>query len=91
MHGSGGTLRAEVHRVCVVYDGASGSVVHVHHDITLPGGTSATEEEMEHAAVAQLQKRGRDRPGLEYLHVSAEEVQNRAGYSVDPLRKVLVQ
>jgi hypothetical protein len=91
MHGMGGTLRVQAHRVCVVYDGDSGSIVHVHHDIALPGGRPASENEVEDAAMAQVQKRGRHTPRLRLLHVNAEELETRAKYKIDPVREVVVR
>jgi hypothetical protein len=91
MHGTGGTLRVQAHRVCVVYDGDSGAIVHVHQDIALPGGRPASEEEVEAAALAQVRKRGRHTPSLRTLHVNPEVLQTRAKFVVDPVREVMVR
>lgn len=90
MDGMGGTLRVQAHRVCVVYDGDTGSIVHIHQDIALPGGRPATADEVEAAAMAQVQKRGRYTPGLRFLHVSPEELQARGKYRVDLDREAVV-
>jgi hypothetical protein len=87
----GGTMRAQAHRVCIVYDGDSGSIVHVHHDIALPGGRPASENEIEAAAMAQVHKRDRHTPTLRLLHVNPEVLETRARYKVDPVREVVVQ
>ena len=89
MSHNGGTLKVQSHRVCVVYESASGRILHVHHDIALPGGAKASEHDVEAAAMAQLRKRGRHTAQLRALHVKPHEMQPSARYSVDPQRLVL--
>ena len=86
-----GTLKVQAHGVCVIYDPASGRILHVHHDIALPGGRPASENEVEGAAMVQLRKRGSHSEQLQALHVKPDELQPRARYRVDPQRRVLVR
>jgi hypothetical protein len=90
MQKMGGILKAQAHRACVIYDSVSGRILHVHHDIALPGGRLVSESEAEEAATAQLRKRGRHSAQLQVLHVSPDELQPRVRYKVDPQRRVLV-
>lgn len=86
-----GVLKAQAHQACVIYDPASGRILHVHHDIALPGGRPASENELEEAAMTQLRKRGRLAGQVQALHVKPDELQLRGRYKVDPQRKVLMR
>jgi hypothetical protein len=90
MQTTGGTLNVQAHRVCVIYDPANGRVLHIHHDIALPGGRPAGENEIEAAALGQLRKRGRLTDQLRVLHVKPEELRPDVRYSVDLIEKSLV-
>jgi hypothetical protein len=91
MQKMGGIVKAQAHRACVIFDPVSGRILHVHHDIALPGGRLVSESEAEEAAMAQLRKRGRHSTQLEALHVNPDELHSRVRYKVDPQHRVLVR
>ena len=90
MQTTGGNLRAQAHRVCVIYDPVDGRIIHVHHDVALPGGRPAGENEIETAAMTQLRKRGRETGGLRVLHAKPEDLRPLVRYKVHRLENRLV-
>ena len=87
----GGTLKATAHLICVVYDARTGDIVHVHHDISLNKGPYPGEAEVEAAALAQVQKRGRNMGDMKTLHAQPHDFKPHARYKVNPQRRALEQ
>ena len=68
--------RARAH---VVYDKATGSILHVHHTVEFEGGTPVAES----PAMRALRMAG-SRPGAEVIEVEPSEVNHRRPIRVDP-------
>jgi redox-sensitive bicupin YhaK (pirin superfamily) len=45
-----GSRHISHHKTCVVYEGRTGQIVHVHDSITVEGGETATDESLERRA-----------------------------------------
>jgi hypothetical protein len=58
------------HRSCVVYDGRSGRIVHVHESITLEGGDIGTDETLEKRARELASALVRDRRDVDPSRLS---------------------
>jgi hypothetical protein len=76
----------------VIYDRASGEIVHIHHVVILPKAEAPDEEHLDADAVA-LASRFSKRPGAELLALKVEssEFQADARYRVNPETRKLQQ
>ncbi len=73
--------RARAH---IVYDRASGSILHVHHTIEFEGGAPAEE-----TPAARAMRMAGSRDGADVVEVDPDEVDHRRPIRVDPAtRKV---
>jgi hypothetical protein len=70
-------------QTCVIFDPATGRIVHTHHVVTLPGATSASPEEVEQRAWQRASAAGHDPSALRAIHVDSEQLNRSASYRVD--------
>jgi hypothetical protein len=81
------SLRPEEEKLCVLYRGADGKIVHTHRVTTLPGGRRLNDAEVERRARELAARRHPDRHlaqrELKALHVNPEDFQHGVRYRVD--------
>jgi hypothetical protein len=82
-------------RTVVVYDAASGRIVHTHHAVTFAGGKSLSDDELKARALklahGSLTGSGRRIPTrLEVLHVDPTSIAPGVEYKVDPKHRTLL-
>ncbi len=79
------------HEICMIYDPATGRVVHVHQHITYPGGRQVSASEIEAHALAVLARGMKaDVSGFHVLHLKPEEYQEGALYRIEPESQRLI-
>jgi redox-sensitive bicupin YhaK (pirin superfamily) len=81
------------HKICVVYDGRAGHIVHVHESITIEGGEKATDERLERRAreLASTHHKA-DPASLSVLLLDPNSLPDAEGpFVVDIKNKVIVQ
>jgi hypothetical protein len=81
----------EDEKLCVLYDPATGHIVHTHRVTTLRGGRKVDEAEMERRTRERAASRGRDVRELPLLHVDRKSYKLGALYQVDVRTKTLVE
>jgi hypothetical protein len=75
----------------MVYDSATGRVVHVHQHFTYPGGRNWSASEIESHALAVLARSIKaDVSGFHVLHVKPGEYQEGALYRIEPESRQLI-
>ena len=78
-------------QICVIYDPATGQIVHTHQHVTYPGGAKVTASEVEAEGLAVLGRRLKtDVKGLHTLHVDPKEYQEGSRYRIDPASQRLI-
>jgi hypothetical protein len=91
----GGTLSVQAHKVCVVYDRASGAIRHVHTSITLKGGDEPTQAEFEAAALRHAyqsgKQAGKQHQDFKLLQIAPSALQPQKRYAVDLQTAKLVE
>lgn len=75
-------------RLCVVYDTASGEIVHTHRVVTLEGGQEPSADEIAADAVSLASDRRGSGDGLDALHASHDALQPGRRYRVEAGRIV---
>jgi hypothetical protein len=87
----GGDIVAE--RVCVVYHPDTGEIVHIHQAVTLRGGATRAEQEIEARALelALSSVKGRDRSKMKTLLVEPKHFERFKTYKVDIKKRHLVE
>jgi hypothetical protein len=75
--------RIEEQKLCVLYDPASGAIVHTHWVTTLEGGRKVSEAEMEARTRERAATRGREAGHLHILHVDPAVHKVGASYRVE--------
>jgi hypothetical protein len=93
--GPGGETGVQQIRTVVIYDSASGRVVHTHHAVTFVGGKSPSEEELKTRALKlaheTVVRTGRKVPSrLEALRVEPASIEPGVEYRVDLKQRSLV-
>jgi hypothetical protein len=88
---NGKTIAPESNQTCVLYDQKSGRIVHLHQEITYPGGRKLTKSEAESRALEAVAKVRGNAAGLKVLHVSPEQLQPPKIYKVDVKARRLVE
>jgi hypothetical protein len=78
-------------QTCVIFDPATGRIVHTHHVVTLPGGSSASPEEVEQRAWERAAAAGHDPSQLRAIHVDSEQLNRSASYRVDVTTLQLIE
>jgi len=74
---------------CVVYDGKTGRIAHIHHVLLFHGAAPLSKEQIEATALKMAQRH--ERPAeLRILHVPAEHLDANVQYRVDVLSQQLV-
>jgi hypothetical protein len=88
----GSTNQEEVEstRCCLVYEKSSGNIRLVHEEVTIEGGTKATEEEFRQAALA-LARHHRLDPDDHGLLLRSELLEPGAAYQIDVAKNCLVR
>ena len=84
-------LTTESETVCVLYGLSDGHIVHTHFVITLHGGQTVTEQDIEIRAKERAKQAGHSLEGLGTLQVAAQHYERGAAYRVDVARKELVK
>ena len=87
----GAPVQPEDEKICVLYNLATGRIVHMHRVITLPGGRKVDDAEMERRIRERSVSTGRDGSGLGVLHVDPNTYKMGAVYQVDVGAKKLVE
>lgn len=80
---SGKEIVPESTQTCILYDPKSGRIVHLHQEITYPGGRKLTQSDAESRALEAVAKVRGNAVGLKVLHVSPKELQPSKIYKVD--------
>jgi hypothetical protein len=91
MKAFGSTIPIHSMKACVLYEGASGRIHHIHSVMTLVGGREPSEREM--ADDAHGARRGVPNAfagPLEVLHVSRDAIEPGVRYRVDTAKRALV-
>jgi hypothetical protein len=70
-------------QTCVIFDPATGSILHTHHVVTLPGAIPVSREEVERRAWERAAGAGLDPSRLRAIHVDSEQLNRSASYRVD--------
>lgn len=78
-------------KLCVLFEPASGVIVHTHRVTTFPGGRKIDNAEMEKRIRERAASRGRDVHKLSILHVEPKSYKLGAQYQVDVKTKKLVE
>lgn len=76
-------MRAEDVKACILYEPATGRVVHVHRVTTLPGGRRLDQVAMESRIRDLAKQHGADSVDLRVLHVDPRELVVGTSYVVD--------
>jgi hypothetical protein len=84
-------IREESVKVCVLYEHATGRIVHVHHSITLVGGLSHDTSTIETIARGIHERHGGDPAQVRALHLGGDDLVRGARYKVDVHRRELVE
>ena len=87
----GALVQPEADKICVLYNLATGRIVHLHRVTTLPGGRKIDDAEMERRIRERSVSSGRDISGLAVLHVDPNAYKMGAVYPVDVGAKKLVE
>lgn len=87
----GGSLPVAHSSLCVVYEGASGRIRHVHHSLTLEGGHQPTRAEVEHEVTEMLEVEHVSMDGMHMLHVPSTSMRPGVAYTVDHASRSLVE
>lgn len=79
--------------VVLLYDSASGDIVHVHESLTRKGGTHPDEQALERQAADLVTRHARqvDLKRLSFLHVDPQLLRKEVEYRVDPASRKLVE
>src|SRR5688500_9979587 len=85
------TAELEYHQVCIVYQRRSGKIVHVHEVLTLRGGETPTNEQVEARAVELAATKLKDRAALATLHVDPATLRPGIVYKVNVKARKLVE
>jgi hypothetical protein len=80
----------ESESACVLYDPASGEIVHVHRVMTLQGGSHPSAEQVEARARLLAERSGARKQGLEALLVDPARLQPGTRYLVDVVARSLL-
>jgi hypothetical protein len=86
------SLKIISERACIVYDSATGDVLHIHHLIAYEGGDVPSDDEM-HASALEYHKtfaQGETRPQIETLIVDRAEL-STAVPKIDTKAKRLIR
>jgi hypothetical protein len=87
---STGTVGYESSKACVVYDVQTGSIFHIHQVVTLRGGKSPADQEIEAAALDFATNDSRQRSCMRVLHVNPDNLMPRMSYKVDLAKLTLI-
>ncbi len=81
------------HKTCVVYEGRTGQIVHVHESITVEGGEKATDDSLERRARELASSHHKADPtSLSVLLLDPASLPDAEGpFVVDIKKKVIVQ
>jgi hypothetical protein len=88
----GSVMAVERWSMVVVYERATGRIVHRHQSVTFKGAQPPDMETLERAAVEFASPNGKQ-AGKRWaaLHVDPKSLKEEAAYKVDPRKKVLVE
>jgi hypothetical protein len=77
-------------KICVLYN-REGRIVHTHREVTMPGGRTVTDDEVEAHGKELATAAGHDIRALSALRVAAEDYDESSAYRVDVEKKELVK
>jgi hypothetical protein len=89
--GTGGTINVVSIKACVVYEPETGIIKHIHHSITLEGGSPTPDEQVEHKALEIAAKRHPDPGRLRTLPIPNESLDPNRRYRVDHESRSLIE
>lgn len=86
------TGKTKVHSIkgIVVFDRTDGKIRHIHHSVTLEGGTETPDHDLEKRVLALAAKRGMDPGTIDILRVDPDAIQPGSRYFVDVKKRSLV-
>jgi len=83
MFGKGERMKAEGSVVCVLYDPATGRILHMHQVTTFPGGRTLARSEIEARTFDLAKNAGVDVSKAKALHVRPEDYTPGVPHKVD--------
>jgi hypothetical protein len=78
-------------KCCVLFDGETGAIQHVHRVVTMEGVTETSAAEMETRALKLAKDHGIKTTKVQIAHVDAKAFAVRAKYKVDPKTRALIR
>jgi hypothetical protein len=84
-------VTAEASDMCVLYDPKSGDIVHLHQQMTFPGGRKPSRDELEAQALQHAEKARGTGLKLKALHVPAQQYERSKCYKVHVKSQRLVE
>jgi hypothetical protein len=90
--GTAGAVQPESEYVFVVYDRATGAILHIHHVVNLARAEVRSREQMEQTALSYVSLEAREQAaeGLSVLSVPPDQLVRGKFYRVDHERQALV-
>jgi hypothetical protein len=85
-----GKRRISSTKSCVVFDKAKGTILHVHHVLTIEGGQETSDSEVEKKALELAISRGINASKVDVLSVDPKLFEQHARYKVDVKKQTLV-
>jgi hypothetical protein len=86
-----GTAKIRSVKCCVLFDGETGAIQHVHRVVTMEGGTETSDAEMETRALKLAKDHGIKTTQIQIAHVDAKAFAARARYKVNPKTRALIR
>ncbi len=77
-------------RTYAVYNKVTGEIVHVHHNMTVPGGHAPSDEDVQaHAILLATKTKNRNPEELATISIHRNDLRRGYRYSVDTIKKEL--
>jgi hypothetical protein len=86
-----GTAKVRSVKCCVLFDGKTGAIRHVHHVVTIEGAAETSDAEMEARALKLAKDHGIATAKIQIAHVDAKAFAERARYKVDTKTRALIR
>jgi hypothetical protein len=86
-----GTAKVRSVKCCVLFDGETGTIQHVHRVVTMEGVTEKSDAEIEARASKLAKDHGIKTTKVQIAHVDAEAFAVRARYKVNPKTRTLIR
>jgi hypothetical protein len=86
-----GTAKVRSVKCCVLFDGETGAIQHVHRVVTMEGVTETSDAEMEKRALKLAKDHGIKTTKVKIAHVDSQAFAARARYKVDTKTRALIR